>query len=886
LARSKASLLTYGLPSPVRSEVRRLEVYLRVALLVAVLVTAANVVYGLIRFHHESPRLGDLATATFHAFSLTLLPALVLAAFAALVVGLAGLLPFGKWLGRFSRAPSFTPDPPTVARAYAGLATLTAFVVVTQLLALHFATRYHDQWLASSALAASLAGVVLALLFVWDVLLALLEATFQKLKFLAVPAGFHLVWIALVVLAVVGFARTSPALLHAYHPADLAFGPASAAAFALFAWLYERKKAPLRGWVTPAIVTLSLVCIVTSSLVYGNRYRHRIWVEERFVIVKRLYRLATVLTDRDGDGHSQLFGGEDCDDRDPTIHPGAADPPGDGIDSDCFAGDGGPEISSMSTGHFTKSPLVAMRPNILFITVDALRPDHLGCFGYERDTSPAIDALCEKSTRFHEAIAQSSRSIRSIPSMFTGFAPSQIAYGSEYLFPALLPENVMLAEVLAPHYQTAAVLGTNYFQRFEGLDQGFQRFRQDTAYLPPRHVVTDRAIEELRRMRQEDRPYFLWAYFFNVHEPYLQDGVPSKFGEGRMAGYDTEITLVDAEIARLLALERQLEFKRPTVIILHSDHGEAFWERGLIGHSHNVNREEIRSTLLIHVPGVEGRDVHVPVPLSDLMPTVANLANIPLEHEIPARSLVPLLTADPGPEFVDRLIFSEVLPDGHYPWDEKMIQRGTDKLIYDTRSGRVQLFDHSTDPFEHEDLSDDRPELVSELLGLLRSWIAETHRPEQRDDLVVESNRLDALPEEMTHPLDVTFGGFLRIAGLDLNKTAFRRGDRIEMDFYYEVLGETSKDLFFYVEVKDSEGRELRHDFHARHYPMNGRYRTNRFRKGELLRDPVRLVIPRNVRPAGEVTLTLTLADERTPIRYAGAKGSGTTLELARITVK
>src|SRR5690606_39769936 len=140
-----------------------------------------------------------------------------------------------------------------------------------------------------------------------------------------------------------------------------------------------------------------------------------------------------------------------------------------------------------------------------------------------------------------------------------------------------------------------------------------------------------------------------------VAAPYLPDGLPSRFGGGRRADYDEEVALVDVEIQRLLEFERSLDFRRPTVIILHSDHGEAFWEHGHIGHSHNVHREEIRSTLLIHVPSVPPRDVHVPVPLSDLTPTIANLVNIPITHDIPAQSLVPLLTGEPGPEFLDRL---------------------------------------------------------------------------------------------------------------------------------------------------------------------------------------------------------------------------------------
>lgn len=869
-----------------RSEVRRLEVYLRVALVVTSLVTAANVVYGVVRHHQESPRVGDLAFAAFHAFSLTLLPALVVAAVAAALVAALARLPFVGGIGELLRAPMFQPNPALLSRAHAFVLTLAGFGVVAQRIGLHFATRYHDAFLSSAALAVCLVALAAALPVVRALLSRLLGAIFEKLRFLAVPFVFFVLCVGLVAGAIAALAIASPSLFTAYHPADLAFGPATFAAFVVVAWLYERRPRRLTTWGTPAIVALSIVCLLVSALTYANRYRHRIWVEERFVLVKRLYRAAAVITDRDGDGYSALFGGQDCDDRNPEIHPGALDVPGDGIDADCFGGDGGPEIFELSRGHFAPSPLGSVRPNILLITVDALRPDHLGCFGYEQETSPNIDALCKDSVRFHEATAQSSRSIRSIPSMFTGFAPSQIAYGDEYLFPSLLPENVLLAEILAPYYQTAAVLGTDYFTRFSGLDQGFQRFIQDHVYIPPRGRVTERAMDELRRLRMIDRPYFLWAYFFNVHEPYLQDGLPSRFGEGRMADYDEEIALVDVEIQRLLEFERSLDFRRPTVIILHSDHGEAFWEHGHIGHSHNVHREEIRSTLLVHVPGVEPRDVHVPVPLSDLMPTIANLANVPLSHDVPARSLVPLLTEEPGPEFVDRPIFSEVLPDGHYPWDEKMIQRGTQKLIYDPRSGRVQLFDHATDPFEHDDLSDDHPELVEELLGMLRSWIATTHRPEQRDELVIQQNRLDALPEEMTHPLDVTFGGFLRVVGFDLNKTRFRRGDQIELDFYYEVLGETSKDLFFYVEVRDLEGRELRHDFHARHYPMNGRYRTNRFRKGELLRDPIRLPIPRNLRAPGTVVLSLTVADGRHVVRFSGAKGSGTTLELARIELK
>lgn len=866
--------------------IRRVSLYARATLITSLGFTLANVIYGVCRYHREPFRIEVLTLAGLHSLALTLLPALLGAVLAAGLVSFAAPLFHKSLVGKLFSAPLFGREPELVARALSVLVTLGLFGLGAQQLSHHFMTRYHNAVLASLALTASLVVLAVAAYAFFCALGAFLGRLFAHQPQLARPALPLGLGFVLILGAAAAFFIAFPSIFYVYHPFDLLLLPASFLVFIVLAFVLDKRIEEPRAGIAPLIALLSLALILISAFSYGSRYRHRVWVEERFPVVKQLYRLATALTDRDGDGYSALFGGEDCNDRDASIHPGASDPAGDGIDSDCFAGDGGPEVSSMSDGRYYEGRLFDRAPNILLITADALRPDHLGCFGYKRDTSPFIDELCARSYRFHEAIAQSSRSIRSIPSTFTGFMPSQIAYGTEYLFPELLPENVLIAEVLRPRYRTAAVVGTNYFKPFKGFDQGFLSFRQDPLYTPPRERTVDWAIEELRKLRTDRRPFFLWTYLFHTHAPYLHDDLPSLYGPELVDAYDTEVRMLDGELRRLIDALEDLEFQRETVIILHSDHGEAFFEHGLTGHSHNTHREEIRSTLLIHIPGKDGGDIHLPVPLADLMPTIANLANIPLRHETPSRSLLPLMFGEEAEDFEDRLIFSEVLPDGVFPWDEKAIIRGKEKLIYDPRSGRVRLYDHTDDPFEHNDLSDERPELTAELLGLLRSWIAETNRPEQRDDVVVAENLLSALPEKMSVEVDVVVGGLFRVAGFDINKTEFRRGERIELDFYYEVLGETSQDLFFYVDVEGPRGVRIPRNFHGRHHPMNGRYRSYRFKRGQIIRDTVHLVVPEDFPAPVDITLTFMVASGRRPIPFTNRPAGEYRTNLIDIHIK
>ena len=611
------------------------------------------------------------------------------------------------------------------------------------------------------------------------------------------------------------------------------------------------------------LAAASLLALGWTGETYGRRQRVRHLVEGASAQGARLVRLYAELTDRDGDGFPAGFGGRDCDDGDPSVHPGANDPPGDGIDSDCFEGDGSPTLADLEgDGHYGRPPASLRRRNLLLITIDALRPDHLGTYGYERDTSPAIDAFAEDAVVFETVVAPSSRSVRSIPSMFMGVYPSQIAYGSEYLYPGVRPENDLLAEVAKRSgYGTRACIGTDYFHRVRDFFQGFDEVEQPRD--PARDFPVDCALRSLERLEGEGRPFFLWVHLFNVHLPYLPDGVPSRFGDRPMDHYDTEITLADREVRRMLQALDARGLSGRTLVVLASDHGEAFMEHGYLGHSRTLFEEEVRSVLMVRGPGLAPRRVPAVVSLMDVAPTVRNLLDLPGRPRIPGRSLVPLMLGEED-GWPERPVFMELLPDGLFPYDQKAVRLGRWKLIWWLRDGRLRLSDLQADPHETRDVADDYPEQTQRLGVLLRSWMA-GHRATNRRESVVAQHLRTRVPA-MQHRVDARYPGFTFL-GYDLPVTEVRRNQTLPMTFYYRVDHRIEDDLFFFVDLVGPGGLRF-HDFHAHHYPLNGAFRTDEWEPGQIIVDPVEIYVPRDV-PLGTFRVDFSVLDsERRPLPF------------------
>ncbi len=769
-----------------------------------------------------------------------------------------------------NRQRLFARDPAAFAGTIGLAAGVAVFFLGLRLSAHHFATRYHDPVLAAWAMA--VAGLaLLASAFAFAALVRhLLWSALRDVR-RGPSLGSALLFLAGAGASAIGWAAYVGRRLFAlYQPVEWLWPPVLAVVFALLA-RFTRRWEPRRG----IALVLALVGIVITAITYGEHSRVRGIVERRAVTGQMLVRFYGRLTDRDGDGHSFAFGGGDCDDSRAFVHPGAMDAEGDGIDADCFDGDGvTTRVVELTDGDYGEVPDdVPERPNVILLTIDTLRPDHLGCHGYDRPTSPAMDVFCRNSTDFTEVIAQSSRSIRSIPAMLTGLYPSQIAYGPEYLWPTLRESNDTLAEQLGEAgYHTSVVMGTDYFERIDGFFQGFEQVEESPAYRPPRSWPVTRGLRELDRLTASQRPFFLWVHLFNVHEEYLWDGTPSRFGPRAKDEYDTEILLADEEIGRVLdAIEARGLFEE-SVVVIASDHGEAFGEHNNRGHSRTLYEEEVKAVTMIRAPGFEPRTVDDRIALFDLFPTILNLARIPSPRAIPARSLVPQMRGEPAnPE---RVIFSELMPDGLYPFDQKAIYRGDHKLIWWTREGTNQLFDLSADPGELNDLADEDEKTAEELAYSMRAWLAQMGRPDNRTHDVIAANRLAALPREVDERLDVVYPGLFRVAGYDIESRTVAPGERIQMDLYYEVLGETTRDFFFVLDIQGPSGFVVPPHFHAHHYPINGRYKTFQWRDGEFLRDPVEMVVPRDIRAPVTLQLQLTVLDGGRPIPARRPDGS------------
>ncbi|MBX3251368.1 MAG: sulfatase-like hydrolase/transferase, partial [Myxococcales bacterium] len=666
---------------------------LAVGVIVALLSAFADAIVIRVRLRDDPPPWGRLAEATWHLVAQSAPIGLVVGALVGATLVLARESP---WLDPARRALAarrwVTPDPAAFATTLALPMVAAGLALGARQAQLTFTSRLHDPGLIAWAVGLSAVGLVVASVVTFAGLHLVLRVVAARMGGFATPLGAALLLLGACAGAAPLALDAAWSFLLGVDVVSYAWLPGLALAYALVALLVRfaiRDRA--RRWLALALVPLTLAALLHSAFTYGDRGRVRDLVEQRSATGQRLVRFYQGVTDRDGDGHSFAFGGEDCDDTNPTIYPGAPDPEGDGIDSDCFDGDGTRSLEGfLGDGRFRPAPPELHRKNLLFVLVDALRPDHLGSSGYARPTSPHLDAFAERAVVFTNARATSSRSVRSIPSMMSGLYASQLRYGSEYLFPGIREENELLPEVLAEAgYRTSASFGTDYFTPVHGFFQGIEEVVQLDGR-GPRHLPVDRALDMLDARAEGDDPFFLWVYLFNVHLPYLHDRHPSAFGLEPVDAYDTEIQLADAELGRLFAELERRGLSEDTVVVLVSDHGEAFGEHNNQGHSFTLYEEEIRSVLMIAAPGVEPRRVHEPVSLLDVAPTVRNLLGLTAPTRVAGRSLVPLMLdrEDDLESWRDRPLFAELLPDGLFPFDQKAVIRRDRKLIWWVREGR------------------------------------------------------------------------------------------------------------------------------------------------------------------------------------------------------
>ncbi|AUX37048.1 MULTISPECIES: sulfatase-like hydrolase/transferase [Sorangium] len=432
------------------------------------------------------------------------------------------------------------------------------------------------------------------------------------------------------------------------------------------------------------------------------------------------------LTDRDGDRASGLFGGGDCDDRDPRVHPLAEEILDNGVDDDCSGGDlTAAALAALAPAPTAAAPAEApaarLPPdlNVVLITIDTLRWD-LGYAGNARPVSPNLDALAARSTVFERAYALASYTGKSIGPMLIG------KYGSETHrnwghFNKFGEEDTFVAERLkAAGVRTMSAHGHRYFGSFGGLDRGFDVV--DMSAAPPEGApwdvdnkatspaLTDAALRLLGTPENTGGRFFLWVHYLDPHADYLRhDDVPGFGASSQRDLYDGEVAFTDKHIGRLLDAIAAAPYGGRTAIVVTSDHGEAFGEHKMFRHGFELWEELVRVPLLVHVPGAAPSRVSARRSLVDLAPTLLDLMRVPGPGEgAPATdflsgvSLLPDVFLAPGGQAAARDVLID-MPAGPYNDARRSFIRGDLKLTI-SGGARFELYDLADDPEERKNL--------------------------------------------------------------------------------------------------------------------------------------------------------------------------------------
>ena len=348
--------------------------------------------------------------------------------------------------------------------------------------------------------------------------------------------------------------------------------------------------------------------------------------------------------------------------------------------------------------------------DVLIITIDALRADHVGAYGYARATTPNIDALARQGVRFSRAYAQAPHTSFSVSSMMTSkYFPTMVrlAPGEKH--------DTAAAVLRRFGWKTAAFYPPAVFYIDSDKLKDFAATNFDFEYVKFEYIDAQRRVDQLLAYYDGVKPKraFVWVHFFEPHEPYVaHEGFA--FGAGDVDRYDSEIAYTDAAVGRLV---REVRARRPgTIVIIAADHGEEFEEHGGRYHGSSLYEEQLRIPLIISIPGVAPQVIDGQAQLIDVTPTVLNLLDIPVPARMRGTDLGPWLASPPAPASRMPPAFAELE-------DRRMVSVGGEKLICDMRQGLCAYYDLSADPHERHNLADERPQRVAVLRGLLDRWL-------------------------------------------------------------------------------------------------------------------------------------------------------------------
>jgi arylsulfatase A-like enzyme len=407
-------------------------------------------------------------------------------------------------------------------------------------------------------------------------------------------------------------------------------------------------------------------------------------------------------------------------------------------------------------------------PNIVLISIDSLRADHLHSYGYPRNTSPNLDAVAAQGAAFETVISPTSWTLPAHMTLMTSLAPEAHGVITNRLRLGrgidTLPQRLQRSG-----YATAGFVSATYLDGLYGFSRGFDEYDDYTllrvAGEKSRVAVTSqqvaqRAVAYLQKhaSAKDQRPFFLFLHFFDVHYDYnppppyarmfdaayagrvtgnvdaIRAGMPSRDLNHVVALYDGEIAWVDANIGTILKSLRALGYDDNTIVAITADHGEEFLEHGQAAHYKTLYDEVLRVPLVIRYPGhvAPGRKVQGQVRLMDVAPTLLSLAGLPVAHPragSDARSLACLLTSP-------LLRRAPNLPAfGDLRGEVASVRTGDAKLIRNLRTNKEEFYDLDHDPGERLNIDAVSQRERDQLRIILARWRSSAATANSQADL-------------------------------------------------------------------------------------------------------------------------------------------------------
>lgn len=407
-----------------------------------------------------------------------------------------------------------------------------------------------------------------------------------------------------------------------------------------------------------------------------------------------------------------------------------------------------------------KTPIYCTDCNVVLVSFDTLRQDHVSSYKYGRNTTPNIDKFVQDSFKFNDAVSVSSWTIPSTMSILTGVYPkTHKVLNKETVFPSgeivetnlkeLSPNIKTVAEILKENnYKTAGFTGGSGVKSSFGFNQGFDTYYDEMDFAGFSTTVP-KAIDWIKE-NKEDK-FFLFLHGYDVHGQFVpEDGYDKRFvdfeykgnltgskeeqeklrDEGLIKGelfltdedvsfltalYDEKIQRMDDEFEKFIAEYEKLELIDKTIFILTSDHGEEFYEHGQIDHGHSLYEELIRVPLFIKIPNTKGVEIANQVTNMDIVPTIADLLGISLSENSDSTSLIPAMQ---GVRF-EQNIFPET--DYRYAIFLRAVRTPKyQKYIFNPETKIGEYYDIKKDPLEKVNLLiQGSPSDINTLMNLL-----------------------------------------------------------------------------------------------------------------------------------------------------------------------